>query len=116
MSQVFWTRRKKENADYFPEWYEYLSQTFKEGDEPIGHRYLRTIVTRMKFELSFGISLICMCVGIIWLNLIQPSIAVLPMIVQTVPAIVISVYLIRESNSSSELLSKVRSEMLARLR
>src|SRR5690349_14674554 len=43
--------RKK---DYFETWEKFLMIQYK-GQEPIGHRYLRNILFRMKFELSVGV-------------------------------------------------------------
>jgi hypothetical protein len=45
------------NCDVRDDWYAYLQLTFGER-EPIGQHYLRSILLRAKFSLSFGISLL----------------------------------------------------------
>lgn len=51
----------------FPEfnstWEKYLQLSYK--NDPIGQRYLRNIVFRMKLELSMALSLICLNLGMI---------------------------------------------------
>jgi hypothetical protein len=46
-------------------WKKYLSLNYN-GIEPIGQRYIRTILLRMKFETSFGISLIFLSGGLLF--------------------------------------------------
>lgn len=45
-------------------WYRYLRQAFK--IEPVGHRYLRTLVLRLKYELCTYIALVLALPGTIW--------------------------------------------------
>lgn len=47
-------------------WNDYLKLELK--DEIIGQRYLKTILTRMKFELSMGPALFISASGFLWLN------------------------------------------------
>jgi hypothetical protein len=56
-------KNKKKDNEYIKIWEEYLKLNY-DGKEPIGHRYIRNILLRMKFELSFGIALIPMAVGL----------------------------------------------------
>jgi hypothetical protein len=46
---------------HFEEWYDYLRLAF--AKEPIGHRYLRSLVLRMKFELAMTIASIPFALG-----------------------------------------------------
>src|SRR6478609_6920774 len=54
------SRKRKE---YFETWEKFLMIQYH-GQEPIGHRYLRNILFRMKFELSAGAGLIIMTAGL----------------------------------------------------
>lgn len=55
----------KSLKDKFPffesDWAKFLCITYEH--EPVGHRYLRNMLFRMKFELSTGIALILMAIG-----------------------------------------------------
>ena len=43
------------------DWHDYLRLAFDK--EPIGHRYLRSLVLRLKFELGMTFALVCFAVG-----------------------------------------------------
>lgn len=60
-------RNSKNDPNYLRTWEEYLLLNYA-GKEPIGHRYIRNILLRMKFELSFGCALIPMAIGLITLD------------------------------------------------
>jgi len=47
-------KKKKEGKDFASLWNKYLQLAFTA--EPVGQRYLRTILTRMKFELGMGLA------------------------------------------------------------
>ena len=55
-----WTNRKPK-SEHERNWYRYLRLTF--DHEPVGHRYLRTLVLRMKFELDCGGAFLVAAVG-----------------------------------------------------
>src|SRR5688572_26274529 len=57
-------QKKKYGNDYLQTWSKYLQLSFE--NEPIGQRYLRTILFRMKFELSFAIALLIGGVSLIF--------------------------------------------------
>lgn len=56
------------NLKKFPnhknEWEQYLELNIAKNSNLIAQRYLRTILLRMKFELSFGVSLLIMSTGL----------------------------------------------------
>lgn len=54
-------RQKKRHKDYELIWKQYLQLSFER--EPIGQRYLRNILFRMKFELSMTVALLFMVGG-----------------------------------------------------
>ncbi len=56
-------RHSKKKSDYYDIWKKFLLISY-EDSEPIGQRYLRNILFRMKFELSTGVGLIFMTLGL----------------------------------------------------
>jgi hypothetical protein len=55
-------RTEKHHSD---EWYSYLRTAFLA--DPVGRRYVRTIVLRLKFELGVAFSMLSAAVGLFWL-------------------------------------------------
>ncbi len=56
-------RNKKSDPQFFVIWEKFLCLSYGEKT-PIGHRYLRNILLRMKFELSFAFAMLPMIVGL----------------------------------------------------
>ena len=56
-----WRHKRKDN-EYMTTWTKFLQIAYDK--EPVGHRYLRNILFRMKFELSVGSGLIFMTIGL----------------------------------------------------
>jgi hypothetical protein len=54
-----------EYPHFTKEWFDYLAQSF--GTEPVGHRYMRTLVFRLKFELGMACGTLGLGVGLIGL-------------------------------------------------
>ncbi len=104
----------KKYPNHFKEWEEYLELNIPKESELVAQRYLRTILLRMKFEMSFAFSLIIMIVG---LTILQVEIRFCesncPFIIWcvTLPFFV-TIFLIGESKSSSVLLIKTRSKII----
>ncbi len=104
----------KKNGIEFPNymdiWKEFLCLNYA-GNEPTGHRYLRNILLRMKFELSFGLGLVPMAIGLIVLDsqtLIFNSIIIKILFFYFFP-LASSIYLIFiEARSSSKVLARTR--------
>lgn len=68
--EEFWINQyKKKDPNFEPYWEKYLK--LKIENEYVGQRYLRTIVTRMYFELSFFSSLLFFFVGAHWANYVN---------------------------------------------
>jgi hypothetical protein len=57
---------KKSTNHLEKRWYPYLK--LKINEEYVGQRYLRTILVRMKFELSMVPALMVFLIGFLWLN------------------------------------------------
>jgi hypothetical protein len=95
------------------EWYDYLRMAFV--CEPIGRRYIRTLVTRLKFELGTAVAILIADAGLValwgdgfspgWLTLILLFIS-----------LAIATYLgLCEAPASHRLLAKARSVMLSEI-
>jgi hypothetical protein len=59
---------RRTGSNHTKEWYAYLRTAFV--CEPIGRRYIRTLVTRLKFELGTSIAALIAAVGItvLWID------------------------------------------------
>jgi hypothetical protein len=101
---------KKSNSCHDTNWYKYLRKAF--AVEPIGQRYLRTIILRMKFELGFSVSLIPFWIGMIWLNCIKLNLSKNTMIWASVGVAILFIYMLFASYCSSKLLGKLRAELI----
>ncbi len=87
------------------EWFDYLRLAFNK--EPIGHRYLRSLVLRLKFELGMTVATIpfafgALCLPISWVwRFIVFAVSWGP-----------GIYFYIEARSSNKTLSELRREML----
>jgi hypothetical protein len=52
-------------GEHFRNWYAYLRTCFE--SDPVGRRYTRTLVLRLKFELGMAVAMLIGSVGILWL-------------------------------------------------
>lgn len=105
----FDTEHKKKDAKFEDSWERYLQLTFEH--EPLGQEYLRTVLLRMKFELSIGVALISMSIGLIWLDKVHPIFdtpATSAAILFLLPFSLSYYITFWEAKSSSEVLAKTR--------
>jgi hypothetical protein len=111
---IYDNRLAHQRKDYFETWEKFLLIQYQ-GQEPIGHRYLRNILFRMKFELSTGAGLIIMTGGLALYNMdhvIFKSLIVNVTIVYALP-IATSIYLlIFEGFRSAEVLAECRKALV----
>lgn len=98
------------------EWERYLKLDLPVNTDLIAQRYLRTVLIRMKFELSFGVALILMMIGLIILNYqIQFISSKITFIIVCIAIpFIISYYILWKSWNSSKLLIKTRKKILDR--
>lgn len=89
------------------EWFEYLRLAFDK--EPVGHRYLRTLVLRMKFELGMTIASVPVAFGGFWVHTSWHC-----RILIFLAALIAGLYFYHEAKSSNRSLSLLRREMLKR--
>jgi hypothetical protein len=110
--EQFWFKQpKSQKADErWPEWYAYLRLAFKV--EPVGHRYLRTLVLRLNFELNASVALIVASFGVLFTHIAFVNPYVLSAIM-----LAIACYLaVIEARASVSYLRELRSEMLKDIR
>ena len=102
-------RLERDNPKHMSDWWAYLSVTFEK--EPIGQSYLRTILLRLKFELSMFFSLIIFSIGLIITSAILCTfnLYILFAIVLATP---LAFYLKHEAYNSCKLLAKVRAKLI----
>jgi hypothetical protein len=105
---------KRTDAKHTKEWYAYLRTAFI--CEPIGRRYIRTLVTRLKFELGTSIAIFIAAVGVLvlWIEGLSSSKLSLTLILLSFS---LAAYLgLCEAPASHRLLAKARAEMLEEIR
>jgi hypothetical protein len=94
------------------DWLAFLTLSPEANKEKVGHRYLRTIILRLKFELSFGLALILLWFGLLLLDATlllwtEAAVSVLSIVVLCPAA-----YLLWESYRSSWVLANLRHLLL----
>jgi hypothetical protein len=92
---------------HMDEWFSYLRLAFK--IEPVGHRYLRTLVLRMKFELGMTVASVPFALG----TLLLKTNCVWHVVMALIAALA-AFFFYGEAKCSHEALSKLRREMLKR--
>jgi hypothetical protein len=58
-------KRNDKTGNHNANWFAYLRTAFV--TDPIGRRYIRTLVLRLKFELGAGFAMVFAALGILWL-------------------------------------------------
>lgn len=91
-------------------WKEFLTLSYPEK-EPVGHRYLRDILMRMKFELAFGLAVFIMSIGLLVYDskfvLIEDCCTSL-FVLGVIPMLLSTYLLVIEGYSSSKILCNTR--------
>jgi hypothetical protein len=108
IENILYKLSKKEPTVLNDEWDRYLKLVLPSNSNLVAQRYLKTILFRMKFELSFATALIIMTVGLIFLNnRLNCCEYIIPLM--------LSGYLFYESNCSVGLMVKTRKLILEKL-
>jgi hypothetical protein len=115
--KCIWEKLKKQSKeDIQQEWWDYLKLKIDSEPKIIGQRYLRTILLRFKFELSFSVSLIFMTIGFLYLQFSVPELknnsCINFILLQLLLPLGVARYLIFEAYESSKLLIEVRRQIL----
>ena len=87
-------------------WVSYLKLELR--DELVGQRYLRTVLTRLKFELAFAPALISFAIGIIWLQCLYDLWTGRAFVISLTFILILSLYSLYESYCSSKCLDDTR--------
>ena len=101
---------QRKYPNHLSDWDRYLKLRIK--DEIIAHRYLKSILMRMKFELSMAPALLIFWVGLSWVNWIYGIWLVRGTIFITVLILSGVLYFLRSSYTSARVLSRVRASIL----
>ena len=114
--KIYDNKLARSKRDYFETWEKFLMIQYQ-GQEPIGHRYLRNILFRMKFELSAGAGLIIMTAGLALYNashIIFESLLLNITIVYVLPLVTSLYLLVFEGWRSAEVLAECRRALVER--
>ncbi len=107
----FWDKRiKNHDESHYATWDEYLK--LETNDEIIGQRYLRTILVRLKFELSMIPALIFLWLGLLWVNCLYHVWSLWGFALVTVFVFALNGYLWFESYSSAKNIARIRKLMV----
>jgi hypothetical protein len=95
---------------FYETWDKFMKLIYTDATTPIGHRVLRNIVLRLKFELSMGVSIIVFLVGLTYLNNYIPFVIHWYFIIG---GIILSAFLLLyESQNSSKVLHDLRKQLV----
>lgn len=100
-----WLKKKPGYEQHREEWYAYLRIAFEK--EPVGHRYLKTLVLRLKFELGMAIASMVSAGGALYLQMPW-----LPRLMIAGIALLAFVFFAYEAKCSNQTLSELRRELL----
>ena len=87
-------------------WEAYLK--LKTKDEYIAQRYIRTLVTRFKFELSMGPAIVFFWLGIAWIQYAFESMSTVAFSAVTVALAIVASFLAWQAWQSAETLARTR--------
>ena len=112
-SQLIDPRLEHKDPDHIAVWRQYLQLRIK--DEYVGQRYLRTIVTRLKFELAMLPAIISLWLGLLWVQCIHSVWTTRSFFVLSGFLASIGLYLFIEARLSAGLLSSTRKLLVSAL-
>jgi hypothetical protein len=103
---------KRTQGQHFKVWFAYLRTAFVA--DPMGRRYIRTLVLRLKFELATAFAMISAGLGVVWLSLLGLSCRA--MIVSVLLAVAFTAWAVWESYNTHCALATTREELLKDIR
>lgn len=106
-----WADARTQNA-HSTNWWKYLQTSFK--SEPIGRRYARALVLRLKFELGTAFALLSAALGMIWLSVLGLGLSAT--IWLELLCVSCALWLFKEAKDSHKVLSKTRAAILENIR
>jgi hypothetical protein len=113
--EVGWDAKLMKQYDFHGDvWRIYLQLKLK--DDIVGQRYLRDVLTHMKFELAMSPALLLCVVALVWINAIYAIWSACTMFFIALVLLAISAFLLWESYQSAELLSRTRRAIVDAMR
>jgi hypothetical protein len=104
----FWdSKLARENGDHSDHWEQYLK--LRLNDEIVGQRYLRTLLTRMKFELAMVPAFFFFWCGLLWLNRLYDLWRPSRFVLLSGVLLILTIYLLLESYRSASVMSATRT-------
>jgi hypothetical protein len=100
------------NNQHTENWWRYLQTAFKV--DPIGRRYARALVLRLKFELGVAFSMVSAGLGIIWLAIL--GLRCSTVLVSELVCLIFVSWGVMEARETHKVLSKVRAALLGTIR
>lgn len=104
--------RDKKDHKHLHNWYAYLRTSFKA--DPIGRRYLRSLVLRLKFELGISCAMASAGIGLLWLAWMGLSFRIV--LVNGMLCLVFVAWGVVEAISTHKTLAKNRANLLEDIR
>lgn len=105
-------KRDAKTSGHLENWYKYLRTAFQA--DPIGRRYIRTLVLRLKFELGVGFAMLTAAAGLIWLACMGLSCAVV--VVNEALCLAFASLAFYEASCTHDTLAKNRANLLHEIR
>jgi len=102
-----WADRRT-SGEHTKNWWKYLRTAFK--SDPIGRRYARTLVLRLKFELGTAFAMISAGIGLVWLAFL--GLSPLPLTCLALVSLLLSFWGFNEAKETHRVLSKTRAALL----
>lgn len=62
---------ERETRCHTSDWTAFLALAPRRDEEKVGHRYLRTLTLRLKFQLAFALALVFLWFGLAWLDAVK---------------------------------------------
>ncbi|MGB6479976.1 MAG: hypothetical protein WBF15_12850 [Candidatus Sulfotelmatobacter sp.] len=106
------SRKEKQDGKQIANWYAYLRTAF--GADPIGRRYIRALVLRLKFELGIAFAMLSSGIGILWLWYVGLSCKAV--LVSELICAVFAAWSLWEGCSTHDTLAKNRANLLEEIR
>lgn len=104
-------KRKDPLVDLDAQWNRYLR--LRVQDELVGQRFLRTLLLRLKFELSMAPALVASLVGLWWIQVLLAPLGWRETTVVSILGVSLIAYLLYEAYRSVETLRETREEIIA---
>jgi len=103
---------RRTNNLHSSQWFDYLRTAFRA--DPIGRRYLRSLVLRLKFELGVAFSMVSAALGLIWL--VALGLSCKAAMVTGLVCLLFMVWGLVEARGTHRVIASIRAELLKEIR